>query len=128
MRHLKFAFLIGFIAFATIVKSQTVQLTVNESIIYNGQYEATLYVYDNVTNTTTQVGYKKNQYLQFSFESWEINLSGVNLINDQVKRYRYIVIVRRQDAPGGTGSGSTPLLDSGQVLSGYPVTVNMPVP
>lgn len=128
MKHLKFVFLIGFIAFAGIVKSQTVQLTVIESIIYNGQYEATIYVYDNVTNMTTQVAYKKNQYLQFSFESGEINLSGVNLINDQVSRYRYIVIVRRQDAPGGAGSGTTPLLDSGQVLTGYPVTVNMPIP
>lgn len=126
MKALKLALLIAILSIAVTAKSQTVTINIQESILYTGLYEASIYVYDNVTNTTTLVGYLKNQSNPISFDETNIDLSGVNLVNDQVNRYRYIAIITRQSYPGGSGSGYTPLIDSGQVKTGYnPITVNM---
>lgn len=124
MKNLKLFLLIGIFAFAFGVKSQTVTVYIDEPTTYTGLYDVNLFVLDNFAQTYTHVGQKKDQPTIVYFLDTDIDLSSVNIVSDQVDRYRYVAVVTRQEA-SGSGQGWTPLLDTGDMWNHYDVDVQM---
>ncbi len=126
MKTLKITLLIAFIALASTASSQTVKVKIIDSTSYSGLYEVNLYVIDDYTQNACLVAQKKNQTGPFvEFYSFEISLTCVNLVSDQIDRYRYIANVAQQSA-NGSGQNWTHLLDTGEMWGAYfiEVTIN----
>lgn len=124
MKNFKLFLLIGICAIALSAKAQSVTVYIDEPTTYTGLYDVNLLVLDNYTQTYTLVGQKKDQPTNVYFLDTDIDLSSVNIVSDQVDRYRYVAVAVRQEAIG-SGEGWTPLLDTGDMWNHYDVDVQM---
>lgn len=124
MKTIKLFLLIGICALAISAKAQTVTITINENTTYTGLYDVNLFVLDYFTQTYTLVGQKLDQLPSIYFSSSEIDLTVVNLLSDQVDRYRYVAIAKRQEVTGD-GKGWTPLLDTGDMWLDHFISIPM---
>lgn len=125
MKKLKFTLLVGICALAFNVSAQEVGVNITENNAYTGLYHVKLYVLDVVTQNYCLVGDKKNISLSGAyFSSSQIDLSCVNLVSDQKDRYRYVVVIVRQEA-SGSGQNWTPLLDTGEMWGQFYIYVTL---
>lgn len=101
MKTLKCLMLLAILALTFNAGAQDVEVFITDNTGYSGLYEVRLYVIDDYTQNVCLVAQKKNQPgLPVLFISNEISLLCVNLVSDQIDRYRYIANVIRQSAPG----------------------------
>jgi hypothetical protein len=123
MKTLKISLLMAILAFAINVSAQEITVGITDTSSYSGLYEVKLYVIDTYTQNTCLVAEQKNKpgpYVLFSPN--QINLTCVNLVSDQIDRYRYIANVTRQSA-SGSGQNWTHLLDTGEMWGNYIIEV-----
>jgi|GEM_PF-2120886 len=109
-------------AFGFISMAQKVNVSWNDS--YTGYYTARLYIQtnDNPPSTPILVGEKKNILSHnITFETSDINLESVGIINDRHDYYRYVVYVFRQNDPSYNGYGYSTWLDSDEVYGEYSI-------
>lgn len=121
MKTLKITLLMAIISIASSINAQNVSLNITDTTAYLGLYEAKLYVIDTYTQNVCLVGEEKNLQ-EGSSPISPINLICVNIVSDQVDRYRYIAYVLRQSAPG-SGQGWTPLLDTSEMWGTFIIDV-----
>lgn len=126
MKTLKITLFIAILAFTINANAQEVKVNILENTSYSGLYAIDLYVLDTYTQSACLVAQENDVPITgYTFVSSEINLTCVNIVSDQVDRYRYIADVARQTAHG-SGQNWTPLLDTGDMWGEYiiDVTVN----
>lgn len=114
--------LLTVIAFAFSSKAQQVSVTWNDN--YSGYYTVKLYVQtnDNPPSTPILVGEKKNILSHYiTFQTNDINLVPVGIINDRRDYYRYMAYVFRQNDPSYYGFGYTLWLDSDEVYGSHSI-------
>lgn len=125
MKTLKCLMLLAILALTFNAGAQNVEVFITDNTGYSGLYEVRLYVIDDYTQNVCLVAQKKNQPgLPVLFISNEISLLCVNLVSDQIDRYRYIANVIRQSAPG-SGQNWTPLLDTGEMWGQFDIYVTI---
>jgi hypothetical protein len=125
MKTLKITLLMAILAFAFNVSAQDVDVYITDNTGYSGLYEVSLYVIDDYTQNMCLVAQQKNKPGPIvEFDSSLISLTCVNLVSDQIDRYRYIANVTRQSAPG-SGQNWTPLLDTGEMWGQYTIYVTL---
>lgn len=125
MKTLKSLLLLAILALTLNAGAQEVEVNITENTSYSGLYEVNLYVLDTYTHNACLVAQEKNVSIPgHTFIYSEINLTCVNIVSDQVDRYRYIADVARQSAQG-SGQNWTPLLDTGEMWSDYTIYVTL---
>jgi len=125
MKTLKSLLLLAILALTLNAGAQEINVNITDNSNYSGLYEVNLYVIDTYTQNVCIVAQKKNQTgLQVPFSSNEISLSCVNLVSDQIDRYRYIANVAQQSA-SGSGQNWTPLLDTGEMWGNFDIYVTI---
>jgi hypothetical protein len=125
MKTLKSILLLSILALTLNAGAQDVNMYITDNSSYSGLYDVRLFVIDDYTQNLCLVAQKKNQNgLHVPFSSNEISLSCVNLVSDQIDRYRYIAIVVQQSA-SGSGQNWTPLLDTGEMWGYFDIYVTI---
>jgi hypothetical protein len=125
MKSLQITLLMAILAFACNASAQDVDVHITDNTGYSGLYEVNLYVIDTYTQNACLVAQKKNQTGPIvEFDSSVISLICVNLVSDQIDRYRYIANVAQESA-SGSGHNWTPLLDTGEMWGQYDVYVTL---
>ncbi len=125
MKALKSLLFFTIFAFTLNASAQEVKVYITDTSSYSGLYEVNLYVIDTYTQNFCLVAQKKNQTGPYvEFDSSVISLTCVNLVSDQIDRYRYIAHVIRQSAPG-SGQNWTPLLDTSEMWGQYTIYVTL---
>mgnify|MGYP000930751072 CR=1 FL=1 len=125
MKTFKSLLLLAILAATLNAGAQEVNVNITDNSNYSGLYEVNLYVIDTYTQNVCIVAQKKNVTISgYPFGSTEINLTCVNLVSDQIDRYRYIAHEARQSA-SGSGQNWTPVLDTGEMWGDYSIYVTL---
>lgn len=125
MKTLKITLLLAIIGLSINASAQTITVSFDDNTSYSGFYEVKLYVIDTYTQDVCLVAQIKNiAEPGVPFYSNQIDLTCVNLVSDQIDRYRYIANVARQTS-SGSGQNWTPLLDTGEMWGTYIIEVTI---
>ncbi len=125
MKILKITLFLVLIGLSINASAQTITVGIVDTTSYSGLYEVNLYVIDTYTQNVCLVAQIKNiTEPGVSFYSNQIDLTCVNLVSDQIDRYRYIAYVTRQSALGSSQNW-TPLLDTGEMWGTYIIEVTI---
>lgn len=94
MKTLKITLLLAIIGLSINASAQTITVSFDDNTSYSGFYEVKLYVIDTYTQDVCLVAQIKNiAEPGVPFYSNQIDLTCVNLVSDQIDRYRYIANV-----------------------------------